>query len=76
MSDNPQLCQICHMGKLTVKATTYTQVFDGHLVALHNVPALVCDVCGEQVFDSQVLSRLAGLLGMSNQPFRTVHGRP
>lgn len=76
MSDNTQICQTCHMGRLTVKATTYTQVFDGHLVALHNVPALVCDVCGEQVFDSQVLSRLAGLLGMSNQPSRAVHGRP
>ena len=75
MSHNHGLCQTCHMGRLTVKMTTYTQVFEGHLVALHNIPALVCDMCGERVFDSQVLSRLAGLLGISNQPSRAMHGR-
>ena len=75
MSDDQELCQTCHMGRLTVKMTTYTQVFDGHLVALHNVPALVCDMCGERVFDSQVLSRLAGLLGISNHPSGAMHGR-
>ena len=76
MSSSPKLCQTCHMGRLTVKETTYTQVFEGHLVALHNVPALVCDVCGERVFDSQVLSRLAGLLGILDRPSRAMHGRP
>jgi len=75
MSSNHKLCQTCHMGRLTVKTTTYTQVFEGHLVALHNVPAMVCDMCGERVFDSQVLSRLAGLLGISSQPSRAMHGR-
>jgi len=75
MSSNHKLCQTCHMGRLTVKTTTYTQVFEGHLVALHNVPAMVCDMCGERVFDSQVLSRLACLLGISSQPSRAMHGR-
>ena len=72
---SPRICQTCHMGRLTVKTATYTQVFEGHLVALHNVPALVCDMCGERVFDSQVLSRLAGLLGILNQPARVMQGR-
>jgi len=75
MDSHPMLCQTCHTGRLTVRMTTYTRVFEGHLVALHNVPALVCDMCGERVFDRQVLSRLAGLLGISGQPSPSAQGR-
>ncbi len=44
-------------------------------IVIPNVPTLVCDVCGEKVFDRETLSRLSGLLGQSRAHARNVSPR-
>jgi YgiT-type zinc finger domain-containing protein len=61
-AENP-ICPICHFGKLGERQVTHTQIFEGQLIVIPNVPALVCDVCGEKILDDEVLTRLSGLLG-------------
>lgn len=73
-ADDP-LCPICHFGRLRVSKITYTQVFEGQFIVIPNVSALVCDVCGEKVFDNDTLSRLSGLLGQDRQDMRRVSSR-
>jgi YgiT-type zinc finger domain-containing protein len=65
-SINP-ICPVCHLGKLKTQKITYTQVFEGQFIAIPNVLALVCDVCGEKVFDNEMLTRLSGLLGQDRR---------
>jgi YgiT-type zinc finger domain-containing protein len=69
------LCPVCHIGRLRAREITYTQVFEGQFIVIPNVSALVCDVCGEKVFDSKTLSRLSGLLGVERQSARNVRPR-
>jgi YgiT-type zinc finger domain-containing protein len=74
-ADDP-LCPVCHYGRLRVRKINYTQVFDGKFIVIPNVSALVCDVCGEKVFDHDMLSRLSGLLGQDRQDNLRVTSRP
>jgi YgiT-type zinc finger domain-containing protein len=60
-------CPICHVGKLQERHVTHSQIFEGQLVVINHVPAMVCDVCGERILDSDVLARLSGLLGTERQ---------
>jgi YgiT-type zinc finger domain-containing protein len=57
------MCPVCHVGKLREKKTTFTQVFEGQVIVMHNVSAMVCDVCGERTMDPDTLLSLSGLLG-------------
>jgi len=75
MSTEDPLCPACHVGKLHVQKVTYSQVYEEQLIVVPNVSALVCDICGERVVDSQVLSRLSGLLGLSQQITRPITGQ-
>ena len=67
MKPSPLICPVCHVGKLQDRKVTHTQVFEGQLVVIPNVSALVCDVCGEKIIDDEVLSRLSGLLGQDRR---------
>jgi YgiT-type zinc finger domain-containing protein len=58
------MCPVCHVGKLRETKTTFTQVFDGQVIVMPNVSALVCDVCGERTMDHDTLLSLSGLLGV------------
>ena len=68
-------CPMCHVGKLQERYVTYSQIFEGHLVVINHVPAMVCDVCGERILDRDVLARLSGLLGteQDDQYLLTLH---
>jgi YgiT-type zinc finger domain-containing protein len=68
-------CPICHVGKLQERRVTHSQVFEGQLVVINHVPAMVCDVCGERILDSDVLARLSGLLGTEQQDRRPLTPR-
>jgi YgiT-type zinc finger domain-containing protein len=79
MSSENLLCPICHYGKLRERLITHTQIFEGQLIVTPNVPALVCDGCGEKILDDEVLTRLSGLLGQSKHRARGAtqrHSRP
>lgn len=58
------MCPVCHVGKLREIKTTFTQVFEGQVIVMPNVSALVCDVCGERTMDHHTLLNLSGLLGI------------
>ena len=64
MNRSDSMCPMCHVGKLREKKTTFTQVFDGQVIVMPNVSALVCDVCGERTMDPNTLLSLSGLLGI------------
>lgn len=64
MSQFEALCPVCHVGKLREKKTTFTQVFEGQVIVMPNVSALVCDICGERTMDRDMLRNLSGLLGL------------
>jgi len=64
MNDSENMCPLCHVGKLHVKTTTFTQVFDGQVIVMPNIPALVCDMCGERTMAQDTLLSLSGLLGL------------
>jgi YgiT-type zinc finger domain-containing protein len=68
-------CPICHVGRLQERRVTHSQVFEGQLVVINHVPAMVCDVCGERILDSDVLARLSGLLGTEQQGRRSLTPR-
>jgi YgiT-type zinc finger domain-containing protein len=71
MEMGDSICPVCHVGKLRERKVTYTQVYEGQFIVVPNVQALVCDVCGEKVFDNIVLGRLSGLLGMDRRSLGT-----
>ena len=75
MDMGDSICPVCHVGKLQARKITYTQVYEDQFIVIPNVEALVCDVCGEKVFDNIVLRRLNGLLGEDRQNLHKVWPR-
>jgi YgiT-type zinc finger domain-containing protein len=51
-------CCICTVGELTNRAVDFEFNRDGQRVRIREVPAEVCDCCGEQYFDDEVLDQL------------------
>ena len=60
------ICPIC--GQDNLKAGTTTFAADaGAAVVVRNVPADVCDVCGEAFIDDTIAERLEGLVMEAKQ---------
>lgn len=51
-------CPTCGTGALRPGATTFAADVDGTLVVVRDVPASVCDVCGEAYIDDGVSVKL------------------
>ena len=47
-------CPTCGAGSLRPGVTVFAADVDGTLVVVRNVPASVCDVCGEAYIDEDV----------------------
>ncbi|GEM_PF-4530778 len=60
------ICPTCHTGRLQPRAVSYVQWLGESLLVVHRVPAVVCDVCGERVYDDRAMRHLQRLLMMSN----------
>ena len=56
------ICSVCHVGRLQARKITFTSAFQGQWLAVPNVSALVCDVCGETVIDQEMMRLLSELL--------------
>ena len=52
-----QTCTFCG-GRLEEQCITYTTAYQGRIVVVENVPALVCTQCGETAFRPDVVERL------------------
>lgn len=50
-------CAYCQ-GELVEKTVTYTTENDGRVIVVENVPALVCDQCGETLFRPEIVEKL------------------
>ena len=51
-------CVICRLGDMNKGLATVTLTRDALTLVVKDVPALVCDNCGEEYVDEQVTSRL------------------
>lgn len=68
MSD---VCNVCH-GRLTKQRMSYTQWYEGRLLVIENVPAWVCEQCGETYFDPDVVEQVQSLIWSGAEPVRVV----
>ena len=55
-------CLACKHGTLKVGRTTVTVERDGTTIVIRDVPADVCDTCGEDYLDAAVASSLEAVL--------------
>ncbi|HCG77113.1 MAG: YgiT-type zinc finger domain-containing protein [bacterium (Candidatus Ratteibacteria) CG_4_10_14_3_um_filter_41_18] len=58
-------CSVCH-GETTSKTITYTQWYEGKLIAVQNVPAEVCPTCGEEYFSPEVTDKIQKVIELHN----------
>ena len=54
-------CPICRQGELHPGTSDETISHAGMTLVVKDVPAQICDVCGEPYFDEQVTQRLLDL---------------
>ena len=63
-------CPLCG-GKLKNEKITHPQKYKGKIVILENVPAEVCQQCGEVLLRPDVLERMQELVWSEAPPQRT-----
>lgn len=54
-------CPLCHQGVLSPGAADHVLSLDGTTLVVKDVPANICDTCGEPYFDAAVTQRLLDL---------------
>lgn len=64
-------CDVCG-GQLHHTLTTYTQEYEGRIIVVENVPAWVCDQCGEAYFDPDVVEQVQNLIWSGGAPVRYI----
>lgn len=68
MSD--QRCMYCQ-GKLQPQHVTRVQEYQGRWVVVENLPALVCEQCGERFYTPEAHDLVVALLSGQAEPVRT-----
>ena len=61
MAEPAGTCPICD-GSLVPGTTTWTDDTNDSVVVIRDVPATICDQCGERWFDHAVVKRLQKML--------------
>ena len=70
------VCQTCHTGRLQKRSIAYLEWHGETLLVVDQMPAIVCDVCGERVYDHNALEHLQQLLWAAPpQAPKSVHPR-
>ena len=59
-------CSVCR-GETTPQKMTYTQWYEGKLVAVENVTADVCQNCGEEYFSPETANKIQEAITSSKQ---------
>ena len=62
-------CPVCG-GVEEARQITFTATLQGSLVAIEEVPALVCRQCGEETFSADTMKRIEALLAAHPRPAR------
>lgn len=65
-------CHVCGNG--TARSESVSEVFtiDGRPVLVEQIPAAVCERCGEATFSRETTERIRRLIHEPDQPIRTV----
>jgi YgiT-type zinc finger domain-containing protein len=71
-----KVCPSCRIGRLGLRPMVYIEWHGENLLVANHMPAEVCDVCGERVYDDEAIENLQRLL-WSKPPFfsRTAYNR-
>ncbi len=56
------LCPSCRIGRLGKRSMAYIEWHGRNLLIANRMPAHVCDVCGERIYDDNALENLQRLL--------------
>lgn len=65
-------CDVCTIGNRRQQIIRYTLTIDDRLVVVENVPAIVCDNCGEISIQPEVAARLQRTIWEHKAPARTI----
>ena len=63
-------CQLCK-GEYKKKLITHSQYYHGELVVVDHVPALVCDSCGDVLYEPEAAKRIKDIIYARKKPVRT-----
>ena len=66
-----KVCNVCK-SSLQNTLTTYTQWIEDRFVVVENVPAWVCEQCGETYFDPEIVDRSQTLIWSGAEPARVI----
>ncbi|MCU0475669.1 MAG: YgiT-type zinc finger protein, partial [Anaerolineae bacterium] len=61
------VCPRCQIGLMQARIIPYNTIENGHLVSVSKMPARVCDVCGNRVYERESLLHLRTMLGASRR---------
>lgn len=64
-------CDLCG-GAMLEKKTTYTLEIHKRFVMVENVPAKVCQQCGEMLYSPDVVDRLQKTIWNNKEPEKTI----
>jgi hypothetical protein len=62
------MCPRCQIGQCHPIELTYVRMYHGALFSAPAVPAWLCDICGLQEFDQEVILQLERLMGQGTLP--------
>lgn len=69
-------CSRCQIGQMRETRLPYTVIEHNKLVSVPDMPARVCDVCGNRDFDREAVKRLYLMLGAARRRRRDATERP
>ncbi|OIO72676.1 MAG: hypothetical protein AUJ85_09670 [Elusimicrobia bacterium CG1_02_37_114] len=64
-------CDLCG-GKVIEKKVSYILFYEGHWVIVENVPASVCQQCGERLFAPKVVEELQNTIWSKQSPVKKI----
>lgn len=65
-------CEVCTIGERRRQLIRYHVEIDGKLIVVDNVPALVCDHCGEVSLEPQVAASVQRTIWEGKPPARAI----
>jgi len=64
-------CDLCG-GKIKHELISYTLLFEGHWIIVENVPADVCQQCGEKLFAPETVEHLQKIIWSQRKPAKNI----
>jgi YgiT-type zinc finger domain-containing protein len=65
-------CEVCGMGERQEQLIRYSLLLEDKLVVVEQVPASVCDHCGETTLTPEVVERLQQMVWQSRPPVKVL----